>query len=373
MNQNNQLEKPDVQMSTSSTNISGAPDLSNQTDSNRKPIPVVLLSGFLGAGKTTLLENILKNKEGIKCAVLVNDMAEINIDSSLITGSKLISSQEKLVEMHNGCICCTLREDLLIELRKIATSDKIYDFIVIESSGISEPKEVAETFYFEDEKEGQLNKLTRLDNCVTVVDSSSFLENLTSLETTADKKIAAAQSLDDKEIGTDVTQLLVDQVEFANLILLNKTDLVNETKLKEVEAIIKNLNPEAQIFKTRKSNIDIKHLLFTNNFKDEFAFKSKGWMSFIETGLKHVPETLEYGIGSFVYRADYPFHPKRICDWIDKYFILNEDYLGELEEENEEEWEEVDDDDEEMELEENKQLSNSSVYFINLILFRKFF
>jgi len=307
----------------------------------RGPVPVTLLSGFLGAGKTTMLEHILRNKEGLRCAVVVNDMAEINIDASLIKGTRLLQTQEKMVELHNGCICCTLREDLLLALRELALSNA-YDVIVIESTGVSELMQVAETFFMDlEDGKGILNNLARLDNCVTVVDASTFFDHLGSLHSVTEMwtggcspESTTGPDQNDADAGEpptavdddrNVCHLLVDQVEFATLIVLNKCELVTEKVKNETLSLLWRLNPKAKIVCTSRSIVDVRLLLMTEHFNEDFAVKAKGWMADLAPGAPpHTPETEEYGIRSFVYRSPTPFHPKRLYDFITSYFTLQE-------------------------------------------------
>jgi len=267
--------------------------------------PVTLLSGFLGSGKTTLMEHILKNKQGYKCAVLVNDMAEINIDSQLIKKTNLIRDDEKKLEFQNGCICCTLKEDLIKELKEI-TKERKFDCIVIESTGVGDPLEVAQSFFHKDhEDESILNDCARLDKCVTVVDASNFLNYIKSIDEIKEKWLYDGGDKDERS----VSKLLIDQIEFANVILLNKIDLVNDKSIDLILSILKTLNPDAKILKTFKSQVDLEYLLFTNHFKYSFAKSFPEWDN---PTSNHTPETLEYGILSFVYRSNVPFHPARL-------------------------------------------------------------
>ena len=272
-------------------------------------LPVTVLSGFLGAGKTTVLSHILNNRENKKVAVIVNDMSEINIDAATVKSEVSFNrSEEKLIEMSNGCICCTLREDLLEEVNKLAKEGR-FDHLVIESTGISEPLPVAETFTFADEQGVSLSDVAKLDTMVTVVDAVNFLKDYQEAKYLKDKGESLGE--DDER---SVADLLVDQVEFADLILISKTDLVNTEDLERLKAILKTLNTDAKVLPIEHGNVDIDKVLNTGLFDFERARQAPGWLK--EMRGEHIPETEEFGVGSFCYEARRPFHPDKILEFL---------------------------------------------------------
>ena len=281
-------------------------------------LPVTVLSGFLGAGKTTVLTHILNNREGKKVAVIVNDMSEINIDQSMVQNDvSLNHKEEKLVEMSNGCICCTLREDLLVEVKELAKAGK-FDYLLIESTGISEPLPVAETFTFADEDGVSLSDVSTLDTMVTIVDAVNFLKDFNEAKYLQE----VGESLGDED-QRSVADLLVDQVEFADIILISKTDLVKQGDIDKLKAVIRNLNTHAQIIPISNGEISGQEILSTGLFDFERAQQAPGWLK--ELRGEHVPETEEYGISSFVYKARRPFYPKKFHD-----FLHSKDLSGKL-------------------------------------------
>ncbi|MDG1165401.1 MAG: zinc metallochaperone GTPase ZigA, partial [Porticoccaceae bacterium] len=281
-------------------------------------LPVTVLSGFLGAGKTTVLSHILNNRQGKKVAVIVNDMSEINIDSAIVQNEvSLNRSEEKLVEMSNGCICCTLREDLLEEVTKLAQEGR-FDYLVIESTGISEPLPVAETFTFADEDGVSLSDVADLDTMVTVVDGVNFLKDYDEAKYLQD----TGESLGEED-ERSVADLLVDQVEFADVILISKTDLASSSDIERLTAILKTLNTDAKIVPICEGQVDIEQVLNTGLFNFERAQQAPGWLK--EMRGEHVPETEEYGIASFTYEARRPFHPEKFHQ-----FLHGTDQYGKL-------------------------------------------
>ncbi len=280
-----------------------------------KKLPVTVLSGFLGAGKTSLLNHVLHNKEGLKVAVIVNDMSEVNVDAELVKSENTLSrTEEKLVEMSNGCICCTLREDLMVEVERLAHENR-FDYLLIESTGISEPVPVAQTFSFVDEENNiDLSRFSYVDTMVTVVDAFNFFKDFGSPETLMDRDLTDMEG----DYRT-IVNLLTDQIEFANVIVLNKTDLVSEEHLGILRATIAKLNPSARIITSHFGKVSPAEVLNTGLFNFEEAEQSAGWIEELKKD-GHTPETEEYGISSFVYRSRKPFDPERFLHYIQQGF-----------------------------------------------------
>lgn len=321
-------------------------------------LPVTIFSGFLGSGKTTMLQNILKSKDtSLKCAIIVNDMGAINIDASLIKRSQVVQQEEKLLEMQNGCICCTLRVDLLEQIAQLAESGSV-NYVIIESSGISEPMQVAETFSQEftsavadeiEETEGMsenvkkilmqggLTKISRLDTCVTVVDAFNFFANFNTADYLSDR-YKDVQEEDERNI----TDLMIDQIEFSNVIVVNKCDMVDKTTCTRINSIIQKLNPTAKVIMTTRSKIETRQILNTKMFDFEKASVGAGWLrSLFELTPKQVngkmkkvpkPDTEEYGVSSCVFRSRKPFHPKRLWELLVEKFVIIQDAYGEEDE-----------------------------------------
>lgn len=360
----------------------------NVPPADRPKLPVTLLSGFLGAGKTTLLERILLSNHRLRVGVIVNDMASLNIDAALLANHKVQQSQERVVEMQNGCICCTLRGDLLEEVARLASEGNV-DYLLIESSGISEPMQVAETFSdefaemhiqagldLEQEmaagkesqkhnatvaeilKQGGLSQMSRLDCCVTMVDAVNFFNDFDTADFLVDRH--GADNVPEED-DRNVSDLQVDQIEFANVVIINKCDLVPAEEVQKIRALVSTLNPEARILTSIRSNVDVSQLLDTSLFSYGKAAMSAGWLKSLREEVK--PETEEYGIGSFVFRARRPFHPARLWALIKKNFVvIQEEYIEDGLEEDETTMEDgtddspkVEADDHPMEVDDEKQ------------------
>ena len=279
-----------------------------------KKLPVTVLSGYLGAGKTTVLNHVLHNRHGMKVAVIVNDLSEVNIDAALVKdGGGLSRTDEKLVEMSNGCICCTLREDLLIEVKRLALDGR-FDYILIESTGVGEPVPVAQTFTYVDEEQGiDLSQWCQLDCMVTVVDAYRFWHDFSSGESLLER----SQAVGENDVR-EVVDLLIDQIEFCNVLLLNKCDLIEEEELIELENVLRKLQPTAKFIRTINGQVDPTDIMNTGLFDFEEASRSAGWIKELEK-VEHTPETEEYGIASFVYERVRPFHPGRLMSWMEQW------------------------------------------------------